>query len=563
MFPHRAAEPAPPLFVTESIPSPAIPDAPRATFGVWFMAIVLFVFTLVLHTRHNDFPFTYHPDEGGKVTQVLVGSRNYHHPLLMLQTATYASRLAFLPKQPQVIVETGRWVSAAFAAGSVVALALLAWWTYGLLIGWGAGLVIALQEDLFEMSHYMKEDPALLFGLALTLFAAHVWWRRPGKRSLRFLAIACGLAAAGKYLGIVVIFFALPIVIWHKAADAFLPSKARLKSFAIVFVVTFLICNFPLFGWKISSPFRSIRNEMDGVTSGHRGMTRKVPHAEYINALKSKVPTVLLVLAALYALALLATARRRTPAEWITLLFPLLYLAMISCSPKIAERYLLPVSAMVPLLAALGAGEIGRAIRSPKIPVRNVIGCVVSTALLVWMARAEWPAFHRSWDGFQHDDPTAVATWIKANVPLTAIIAEDHRVNLSATKSDGLSSAARVPQKVMDASFAPDLGTLDDLRKKGVEYVAVCRQNYGRYFNDETKPQADVKSGYDKRRDFYARLFTEGELLKEWPKGAISYLQPGIKLYKIKPVPESAVTPEPAPAPAPSAPPAPATAVPQ
>jgi hypothetical protein len=520
------------------------------------MAVALFALTLVLHTRHNNFPFTYHPDEGGKVTQVLVGSRNYHHPLLMLQTATYASRLALLPKQPQVIVQTGRWVSAGFAAGSVVALALLAWWNYGLIIGWGAGLAIALQEDLFEMSHYMKEDPALLFGLALALFAAHVWWRRPGKRSLRFLAIACALAAAGKYLGIVTLFFALPIVIWHKAADAFLPSKARLKSFAIVFAVTFLICNFPMFGWQISNPFRSIGNEMEGVTSGHRGMTRKVPHAEYVNALKSKVPPVLAVLAAIYALALLARARRRTPAEWITLLFPLAYLAMISCSPKTAERYLLPVSAMVPLLAALGAGEIGRAIGSPKLPVRNVIGGVVAAALLGWMTYAEWPSFHRSWNGFQHDDPTDVANWIKANVPLTAIIAEDHRVNLSATKSDGLSSAARVPQKVMDKSFAADLAdSLDDLRAKGVEYVAVCRQNYGRYFNDETKPQAGIKTGYDKRRDFYTRVFTEGELLKEWPKGPILYLQPGIRLYKIGPAPESKPAPpsatrEPAPAPA-------------
>jgi hypothetical protein len=528
----------PSLIVTDSLPSPATADTPRPTLGVWLMTVALFALTLWLHTRHNDFPYTYHPDEGGKVTQVLVGSRNYHHPLLLLQAATYVSRVAFLPHDPQVIVQTGRWVSAAFAAGSVVAFALLAWWNYGLLIGWGAGLAVALQEDLFEMSHYMKEDPALLFGLSLALLAAHVWWRRPGRRSLRFLAIACALAAAGKYLGIVTIFFALPIVIWHKAADAFLPRKARVKSFAIVFVVTFLICNFPMFGWQISSPFRSIRNEMDGVAGGHHGLTRKVPHAEYIHSLKSKVPPLLPVLVAVYAVALLVTARRRTPPEWITLLFPILYLAMISCSPKIAERYLLPVSAMVPMLAALGVGEIGRVLGASEIRGRIILGYAVTAALLGWTAYAEWPTFHRSWEGFQHDDPTAVATWIKANLPLDAVIAEDHRVNLAATKgNDGPSSTARVPQKVLEAKtgLVPDLGTLDDLRAKGVGYVAVCKQNYGRYFNDETKPQAGVKSGYNKQREFYARLFTEGQLLKEWPKGPIGYLQPGIKLYAITP----------------------------
>jgi len=532
--------------VTDPLPSPAPAESPRVTPGVWLMAGMLFALTLWLHTRSNHFPYTYHPDEGGKVTQVLVGSRNYHHPLLLLQVSAYVSHLAFLPHDPQVTVETGRWVSAAFAAGSVVAFALLAWWSYGLLVGWGAGLAVALQDDLFEMSHYMKEDPALLFGLALALLAAHIWWRRPGKRSLRFLAIACGLAAAGKYLGIVAILFALPIVIWHKAGDAFLPRKARVKSFAIVFVVTFLICNFPMFGWQVSSPFRSIRNEMDGVAGGHHGLTRKVPHAEYVNSLRSKVPPVEWIFVAIYALALLVTARRRTPAEWINLLFPILFLGMISCSPKVAERYLLPVSAMVPLLAALGVGEVGRVLGASDIRGRILLGHAVTAALLAWTIYVEWPAFHRSFEGFQHDDPAAVAEWIKANLPINAVIAEDHRVNLAATKgNDGPSSTARVPQKVLEAKsgLAPDLGNLDKLRSEGVGYVAVCKQNYGRYFNDETKPQATVKSGYNKQRDFYAHLFAEGKLLKEWPKGTISYLQPGIRLYSIAPAPATAPAP--------------------
>jgi len=542
--------------VTDPILPATITDSPRRPIGAWIMAVVVFALTLGLDTRHNDFPFTYHPDEGGKVAQVLLGSRNYHHPLLLLTTTACVSRITFMARDPQVIVQTGRWVSAAFAAGSVAAFALLAWWNYGLLVGWGAGLAVALQEDLFEMAHYMKEDPALLFGLALALLAAHVWWRRPGRGSLRFLAIACGLAAAGKYLGIVVLFFALPLVIWHRASDTTLTRSARVNSFLLFFVATFLLCNVPIFGWKVSSPFRSIRNEMDGVAGGHHGLTRKVPHAEYLGSLKGKVPPALAVLTALYAVALLATARRRTPPEWITLLFPIAYLAMISCSPKVAERYLLPVSAMIPLLAALGAGEIGRLLTAPDSRPRQLAGGLVTAVLLLFLIRAEMPTFtqfsdailernataqntslfSRAYLGFQHDDPTAVAAWIKANLPADATIAEDHRVNLSATKADGLSTTARVPQKVLDASFAPDLGTLEELRAKGVDYVAICRQNYGRYFNDEMKPQPGTKSGYDKRREFYTHVVQEGELLKEWPKGPIAYLQPGIKLYRIAPL---------------------------
>ena len=34
------------------------------------MALALFAFSLWLNTRHNDFPYSYHPDEGGKPLHV-------------------------------------------------------------------------------------------------------------------------------------------------------------------------------------------------------------------------------------------------------------------------------------------------------------------------------------------------------------------------------------------------------------------------------------------------------------------------------------------------------------
>lgn len=538
--PSVAAARRPFPFVNSTAASPPASPALRFLASPWLLALALFIGSFVLFTRNHDFPYSYHPDESGKVGQIIKGSRNYHHPLLLLSATDVVSRVAFVPRTPQAIVETGRTVSAALAAGVVVALALLAWRLYGALAGWAAGVAVALQAELFETAHYLKEDPALVFGLALSLFAAHVWWRTPTRKTLRFLAIACGLAAAGKYLGIVTLLFAVPLVLWHRASDALIPLRARLRLFAIAFVLTFLAANVPLFATKISSPFRSIRNEMKGVAGGHRGITREVPHGEYFGMLRKDVPPVVGILAGVYALLLLATARRRTPPEWITLLLPLGYLAMISCSPKIAGRYLLPISTLLPLVAVLGAAEIARLIFSPDSLGRRISSRVALAGLTGWIILAELPLLRTSFEGFQHDDPTAVAEWIKANLPLDAIIAEDHRVNLSPDKADGLSTAARVPQKVLDANFAPDLGTVDELLAKGVTHVAVCRQSYGRYFSAETQAQGSGQTGYNKRRDFYERVFREGELLKEWPRGTISYLQPGIRLYRIPPAPPTA-----------------------
>ena len=535
----------------------------RFPLPAWIMAAVLFAGTFALGTRHHDFPYSYHPDEGGKVGQIIHGSRNYHHPLLLLSATDLTARVGFVARTPQAIVQTGRGVSAAFAAGTVAALALLAWLRYGALAGWGAGLAVAAQAELFEAAHYLKEDPALVFGLALTLLAAQWWWRAPGWKTLRFLAVACGLAAAGKYVGVIALAVALPLVLWQRRDIAEPGRGLRLKTFALVFGLTFLAGNLPLFATKLSSPFRSIRNEVQDVAEGSHGLTRKVPHGEYLEQLRKELPPVVGLFAASYALALLVTARRRTPAEWATVLLPLGYLAVISCSPKTAPRYLLPVSALLPLLAALGAAEITRLLFSPRnywlrgagvigtgvlgaadagqvlVPCgwwRRVFCGLFFTALVAWIMAAELPALRTSYVGFQHDDPTAVAEWIKAHLPPGAIIAEDHRVNLSQTKGEGFTTPARVPQKVLDASFAADLGTLDELRAKGVTHIAICRQSYGRYFRDETKPREGAKGGFDKRREFYARVLEEGELLQKWEPGTISYLQPGIRLYRITPL---------------------------
>ncbi len=523
------------------------------------MALVLFAFSLWLNTRHNDFPYSYHPDEEGKTGQIIGGSRNYHHPLLMLSATDIVSRVAFIPRKPQPIVETGRWVIATFAALTVATLALLAWTFYGALVGWATGLAIALQADLFETAHYMKEDPALAFGIALSLLAAAVWWKSPSRRSLRFLAIACGLAVSGKYIGILVLLFALPMILWHRAADAELVRGARLKFFATAFGLTVLVCNLPLFAnlANLASPFRSIGHEVEGLAEGHRGITRQIPHGVYLESLRDGVPGIILLFTGIYVLHLIATARRRTPPEWAMLLFPLAYLAVISCSSKIADRYLLPVSVLVPFLAILGVSETARTLDSEKLPTRRMIGYGILVVLAAWVAGSEWPAFRHAYEGYRHDDPKAVAEWVKANLPPDAIIVEDHRVNLSPTKCErrknkgpsvaaateksgngGLSfdpsKDARVPQTVYSPNFASEVGTLEQLRNNGVTHVAICKSSYGRYFKNETKPRDSVKTGFDRQREFYAEVL-ETDLVKAWPPGKISYLQPGIKLFRITP----------------------------
>src|SRR5207249_6668300 len=142
------------------------------------------------------------------------------------------------------VVEVGRWVSAAFAAGAVVCLFLLAWFRAGWLAALAVGVITALYSSLFKLAHYMKEDPALMFGLALAFLEMQLFWEQRSPRALRFLAISCAIAASGKYLGFIAPLLALPLVL--KAVSEELPAdgRARMKTFGKFFGITYAIINY-------------------------------------------------------------------------------------------------------------------------------------------------------------------------------------------------------------------------------------------------------------------------------------------------------------------------------
>jgi 4-amino-4-deoxy-L-arabinose transferase-like glycosyltransferase len=342
-------------------------------------------------------------------------------------------------------VQTGRWVAAAFAAGAVVALALFVRLEYGAIPGWAAGFVLCLEPRLFEAAHYMKEDTALVFGFALGLLALQFWWRFPGRRTLPLLAVACAVAASGKYIGVLFLFCALPFVV---------ARGARLKTFAAWFGAALVICNLPLFATKVSTPLRGLAREMDTVLGGHAGVTREVPHGVYLETLAQSLPTAVLILAAILAAALIATARRRSAVDWLAVLLPLGYLAVISCSPKIAPRYLVPVTTLLTFLAVCGAAEIGRLLPDAW-RYRRIGRVAVFFALVGWLISAQLPAYRTALAGFRRDDPTAVAEWVNANLASDAVIAEDNSVNLSPARPGvKIDVPPRVRQKVLESYFA-------------------------------------------------------------------------------------------------------------
>jgi len=192
------------------------------------LCVAIFATCLWLYTRENTFPYAYHPDEPGKAGQIRKGRRNYRHPQLLLECSQIAVAVAGIPlgekdaadaevrRIEQAVTVAGRWVSAAFAAGAVVALALAGYRAGGLAGLAMAGASVGLCAPLLLSAHYMKEDTALVFGVALVVLASAAAWesrhldesRR--RRAAALLGAACAVAVCGKYIGILALAAALP-----------------------------------------------------------------------------------------------------------------------------------------------------------------------------------------------------------------------------------------------------------------------------------------------------------------------------------------------------------------
>jgi hypothetical protein len=500
-----------------------------ALFVVW--SVALFAGTLALHTRHAQFPFYRHPDEPGKVEQVLNKEWNFHHPMLLLITTRLAIDLrgGETPGEQQV-VEVGRTVSAIFTAIAVLALSLFAFLWRGALAMIFTGICLALHHQLYELSHYMKEDAALLMGTALVALAVAWFERRPALGRAIWIGVACAICISGKYIGAVLLLVALPVV-WEPADR----RVRRLSAFGAALLLTLLAINLPLV--VHAATFRkSFSREIDFVVHGQGGMTRSVPHAQYWNIfIDNTTPAIWLCLLA-FGVACARHWRTLTRAQKCVIAFPLLYAALLSFSPKSNDRYFLPATAILTTCAALGVCEVAQG--TSKLPRPRVVSALCGVALIVLQCFG-WSRTHPGlWQydvAFQTDDAADLARFIRAKLPPTAVIASDNRTGLpNERRIERGRVAEAVPQKVLGGRYAADVGTFAQLRALGVTHVAVSESDYGRFFLEGLRPRTDAREDFTRRAAFYEELFRRDEPLWQRPRGTVIYLHPGIRLYRLR-----------------------------
>jgi hypothetical protein len=490
-------------------------------------SLVLFACAMGLNTRHNDFPYFYHPDEPGKVEQVLGEKWNFHHPMLLLNASRWLWTLHGGGGSEQDVVEAGRWVSAAFAGGAVVAFSLLAFVWRGWPGAFTAGGTLLLHHQFYELAHYMKEDPALLMGLAFTFLGAALYYQSPSAPRAAFLGVACALAISGKYVGCVALALAVP-VLWRRKT----PRAGAWFGGALL--VALVVINLPLLS-QVETFTKSFGREMDFVVNGHRGVTRGVPHAQYWNVFLDNSTPVIWFFLAVFLWARWRDWRSLNWAEWGLIVFPFVYAAVLSFSPKSNDRYFLPASGVLTLLAVLGVEDAAHLLAG-RVERRVVLS--VGAALLLLFQCTGWSASRPGlWQydaAFQEDDLQSLLAWIRAELPAEAVIVKDNRVGLPEPRRKKESAyLGPIPQKVLAKRYAADWGSLDQLRAQGVTHVIVSESDYGKFFLKSLRPQKDEEPEFLRRKTFYEELFRSFSPVWERDRGTVIYLHPGIRVYRI------------------------------
>lgn len=498
-------------------------ERPLVALGIW--SLVLFVAVLLLDTRHNQFPYFYHPDEPVKVEQLRTGDWNYHHPMLLLTTTKVALETTGASMEEQHVVEVGRWISAAFTALAVVLLSLLAFVWRGWAAAIATGLALLLHHQFFELAHYLKEDTALVFGMAFSFLMAFLFAQQPNRLRAAALGVAVACAISGKYIGLSVLAVVGP-VLWRTARE---DRPARLAAFALTLVGALILINLPL----VLNPAgfaHSFDREIQLVVHGQQGTTRRVPHSLYLNIFRDNTTPIMWALLIVFLVERWRERRVLQRVEWLLIAFPFVYTVALSFSPKSNDRYFLPATALFTLFAAFGALDAARLLGrwiSPRWATIAVIAALVA---------AQLPSWCRYETAFQHDDNRELIDWIKSHLPATAIIVKDSRILLPDPNSSR--DAARfepLEQKILAKKFAADVGSIEELRKLGVSHVAISETDYGRFFLNGVRPKKDEVKDFERRKAFYAELLRSGDLLFQRERGTVLYLHPGIRLYAMPP----------------------------
>lgn len=505
--------------------------SPNRRFVLPVVLVLLCLGYFWLATRNNDFHFQQHPDETGKIEQVIEDFRNFNHPLLMVNAAELVARgsAAFLPKRfqskhwlakrftPQDIARLGRALSAVYIALGIFCAALSLSISGRPWAALAAATFLTLDQTLVWAGHFFKEDACLIFGIGLYLLAASLVLARPTRGRFLFLGVAAAVLLSAKWAGGLVL-----LGHWIGWA-AFRDSRHLFRGFGWVlatFLSVFALVNHQLWSGLFAAA-QSFQGEIDRLSAGRDETSWVLSYRFWYLDLMTYEPGVLILIAAVPGL-IFAFRGHGGPAARGTVFAWLGYTFFLGFAPIPSQRYFVPAAFGVLFFAGLAVGiAIEWAKREAPPRRRNgALAVIISFALIAsgWLIRNTRIQQHE----FAQPGLPAAWEWIRENLgDKPVVFAQLGRLCLPGQTRVADPEAVPLPGRTQPID--DDAVTYDSLKAAGVTHLIFRRVD-----------REITLRGHGADPSFFEALDTRGLRIHEVPPGGVHIIQPGIEIFEIR-----------------------------
>jgi hypothetical protein len=482
----------------------------------WKTAALLFLLSALFLGRNLGFSGYVHDDEPNKVRQITQDKYNFNHPLLMIGSVKWYAAAAGITGSETAVLRAGRWSSVVFSSLALALLVLVTGRLHGAFVAAAAGIFIFSTPLLFELSHYFKEDPALLFGISLVILAVQLYGENPAAGRAALLGAACGAAVSAKYAGLMVLPLALGVILAAR-------RPRDLATLAALAAGVFILVNLPMVlspeVWKGRVDRELVRLQAKEVPN-----QRSIPHGVYFAVLSRNATPVLAVLFAVY---LFTVVRRRLvlpPAEWAMLIVPAIYLLVPSFIPTVSNRYILPACVLFACVAAAGLG--------PLLARKNgkFVGVILVAGSLVWQL-PELLAQDQAFTSRRHAE---VIQFIRSKLPEIAVVLVDNYQSIDPPNFQ----RPVVKQRRLEPGE-----TYETLRGEGYTHLLITSERYPVYSLRSRRASKLSPEDTLKMRALYEDIFARATPVFQWEEGKNKRLNPEFRLYEISPPPQPGTSP--------------------
>lgn len=483
--------------------------------------IVLFLLAMGWFSRGLVFPPFYHPDEINKVTQIQENFRNFNHPQLMLNSAAVLYWLGGSPESALKTATLTRWVSVFFAAATVVLLAHTAFLLAGPVAQIACGWLLLTRPLLFELAHYLKEDPALTMGFAAVYLSFLLYVRGPSPGRAALTGLAAALAISAKYIGVFPALLALGGILWVGRGQ---PRQVLL--FAIVLLVACAAIN-----WQTLVQLSQFRSGLNREVGLFAERATSLINEKNFDDVRGEIGGIAWLAVAAWLASPFYRHKRLGAGEWLILATTFGYAVLIVLSSRSANRYLLPLAVSLPLIIAVAAGWVGSWLAgrfkwSPAFAQAAL--CV--PIFLIYGARDQ-PGLVRLYHGFHTDSRRDLIAFVRENLPADAVLAEDFYAKIPDGTFRRTYEGWELNRPLVRTETNRYLGeefTVAGLREKGATHVVI--------FADRKTLSALEKQPAEKTQSlgrFLSELQSGGGMLWSCESSEPAYLHPPLRLYKL------------------------------